>query len=156
MSLFSSAIGLASPISSTKIKATIIAIIIGGVLASGLGLYFYVNGLKKEIAELQGKVSSLTTDNGILTSNNSVLKSNLNAAFRVNATNDETIKSLVKEREDSYHAIETLAKKDVASAKKIKDLKDVIDKLKGDPTKDGPVAPILKDTIIEIQKMEQI
>lgn len=154
MSLFSSIASIALPVGVSKIKITIIAILLGSLLTSGLGLYFYVKNLKKEIVTLQSQVNSLSANNNILISNNSTLKNNLDVAITSNDNNVTTIETLLRERLQSKEAVEKLAKTELISKKKIKDLTNEVIKLKGDPTQDGPLAPVLKDTLNNVQNLE--
>ena len=142
------------PPNTSRLKLAIIAIVLGGLLASGLGLYYYVNSLKKEIATLQGKVNTLTANNSIMSSNNATLKTNLNVAVESNITNTVTIDALLKERRDAVEMVNKLAKTDLINKKKIKDLKIEVDKLKGNPAEDGPLAPVLRDTLTNVQNLE--
>jgi cell division protein FtsB len=154
MSVFSKIVKKVLPVGLSRIKLVIIALIMGGMLASGLGMYFYVSGLKKEISSLQTQVNMLTANNSVLISNNATLKSNLAVAVQTNNANVDTIDKLLKERKSAVDMVDKLAKAELINKKKIKDLKDEVNKLKGDPTRDGPLAPVLRDTLYNVQNLE--
>lgn len=94
----------------------------------------------------------LTTNNKTLQGNNDTLKNNINICSVANKTNNSTIESLKRERNDAKTAIAELAARNQSSKIIIGTLKNNIDVMKKNPDNDGPIKPILRETIRGIQK----
>lgn len=129
------------------IKSIGVAVIVAVLLVSGVCFYFYHSAMKEKINNLEDKVNILSANNSILTSNNATLKSNLDTTLQTNSNNLSTIDKLLAERKSTIDTIERLAKAEEQSTKKAKELQDAINKSKGDPSKDAPLAPVLYDTL---------
>lgn len=134
--------------------------IAGGIILAlviGFGAYIAVqkieiNGLKKDVAALTEQRNNLDVDNKILKENNTALKDGLKKLATANETNYNTAKSLLDERSKSVVAINNLAIANRLSNEKLDRLNVKIEDMLKDPKNDGPVAPVLREIIREIQK----
>jgi outer membrane murein-binding lipoprotein Lpp len=131
-----------------KIGLVVGVAVVAVVLAAGA----YILMLRGEISSLNKKVGELNGTIIVLKQNSETLKGNIKTLQNVNNTNSETISKMLEERKKSDAAIASLAKKDLANAKKIKDLNAYIDTLTKDPTKDGALAPVLVETLKAIHE----
>ena len=126
-------------------------------LVIGFGAYITVqkieiHGLKKDVAALTEQRNNLDVDNKILKENNGALKDGLKKLATANETNYNTAKSLLDERTKSVIAINNLAIANRLSNEKLDRLNVKIEDMLKDPKNDGPVAPVLREIIREIQK----
>lgn len=156
MSILSKTTGLISKTNISKIKIVAISLMVGLLIATVTGVYIYTKSLENRNEQLRTHISLLTANNLILSSNNATLKNNLDIAVSANAKNNLTIESLLGERNDIKNAIIALAKIELANRKKLENLNATIDSSKGNADKDGPLAPILRDTIKQVQEMEWV
>lgn len=131
-----------------KIGLVVGVAVVAVVLAAGA----YILMLRGEISSLNKKVGELNGTIVVLKQNSETLKGNIKTLQNVNNTNGETIAKMLEERKKSDAAVASLAKKDLANTKKIKDLNAYIDTLTKDPTKDGALAPVLVETLKAIQE----
>jgi chromosome segregation ATPase len=148
MSIISGVLG--APFGQAKL--IVIALALGGIIASGVGLYFYVGHLKSQVATLEVSNKTLEENNKILQVNVDTLKSNQIKLSDANETNLGTIKSLTDERADAQKVIDTLslaAQSNSANAKKLK--QKIADLMKDPKTNDAVVAPVLRETVRDIQ-----
>jgi hypothetical protein len=126
-------------------------IILGALVAGAIGLYFYISSLKGQVDSLTKENISLTTNNKILQKNNEILKDNSIKFAKANEVNASTVKSLLAERQDSIKLIADLALSKQKNLEQIATLNSDIDAMIKDPKNDGPVAPVLKETVRAIQ-----
>lgn len=148
--------------------ATILSFILGGgkgtkismfVLAAVLAAVATFVGLKMiEIHELNSKIETLTmknteltVDNKTLTENNKVLKDNQKVLTNANDTNLETVKKLDNERVQAKAATAALAAQNARTTQALQELNEKISAMAKDPKNDGTVAPVLRETIRNIQ-----
>lgn len=134
-----------------KISLIIGVVVVAAVLATGA----YIMTLRAEISSLNKTVGELNGTIVVLNANVETLKGNIATLEAVNKVNGETIAKLKEERQKSEAVIASLAKKDLANNKKIKDLNAYIDELSKDPTKDGALAPVLVDTLNAIKQRKE-
>lgn len=99
---------------------------------------------KHKIAGLEITIVQLQTDNAIL-------KKNVETITGVNEANVEANRKLLEERKDAQAAIEALNLQKALSDKKIRFANKRIDELLRDPKNNGELAPVLADTIKNIQ-----
>lgn len=111
-----------------------------------------IGRLNKQIAALQKENNNLVVDNKILKENNLVLKENLKTLADANDANVATAKALLAERNKSVEAINNLAQSNNRNKEAFDRINKKLEELLSDPKNDGPVAPVLKDVIKEIQK----
>ena len=134
-----------------QFKLVVIAVICGDVIAAAVGAYFHISSLKKTIATLEDQNSSLTANNKILQSNNDVLKENNKKFSAANESNLNTVKSLMNDRAASQKIINDLASAALRDKTQIDGLNTKLQDMLKDPKNDGPVAPVLKETVRNIQ-----
>lgn len=130
-------------VSATKL------IVIGLVAASVIGWVTYT----------RHTIKSLRADNIVLVQNNKVLqenvdtvKDNLAKTEKANGVLLSTIGDLQKERDNAKAAADALSKEKKSNTKVIGDLQKQLEKLKKDPVNNGPLAPVLRETIRGIQE----
>jgi len=129
--------------------------IIGFVVAVGayVGIQkVEISSLKKEVATLTEERNNLTVDNKVLKENNTTLKDGLKKLAVANQTNFDTAKQLLEERGKATQAIANLAAANRVSNQKLDRLSVKIEEMLKDPKNDGPVAPVLREVLREIQK----
>jgi hypothetical protein len=127
--------------------------LIGAVMISAI--WFKISGLNGEITTLNREIEKLTITNVILQQNNSALSGNIKLFSEADSVNRATISALQKERSESFIAIERLAS---AKRQDVKQLDAVVNKIEAsriDPTTDGPIAPVLKEAIREVQHLRK-
>ena len=147
MSIISDVLG--GPFGQAKLIVTALAL--GAIVASGIGLYFYVGHLKSQVATLEETQKTLEENNRILQVNVDTLKGNELKLSTANETNLGTIKSLLAERAGAQKVIDNLAVADKSNKANIAQLNDHISALIKDPKNDGVVAPVLRETVRDIQ-----
>lgn len=119
-----------------EMQTGLIALAIGAVLVGGVWL---------KIASLNSTISDLKTTNKNLADENAQL-------VLSNETNVKTIESLKTQKKDIEKALDDLRIQKARDNKELSKLRGDIDTIvKADPTKNGTVSPILKDTINIIQ-----
>ena len=91
----------------------------------------------------------------ILNSSVKTLQDNYLKCQRANTTNADTIAALQKERDDAKAAVSRLASQRQRDAQRIGSLQDQINRMKKDPANNGPLAPVLRETIRGIQHGEK-
>ena len=125
----------------------------GAVIALVLlcaGGYFYITQ-RVQISHLNSKVINLVQENDILTENNATLKLNQVTLEEVNKQTYAALQALKVERAKAKAAVEALALERERTAKALSDLQAKIEEMRKDPKNDGPVAPVLRETIRDIQ-----
>ena len=131
-------------------------LIVGGmVIAAVVGFvgwsWWTHNQLEKARADNAVLKQNVETLNG----NVKTLQDNYLTCQNANATNADTIAALQKERDDAKTAVDRLASQRQRDQQRIGSLQDQINKMKQDPANNGPVAPVLRETIRGIQQGEQ-
>jgi len=126
-------------------------IVIGAILISLAGVKFHY--MNQELNSLKIANIKLDMANTILRQNNSSLSGRLKLFSEADAINKATIADLMKEREESLKAIERLSRVKATNNSKLDAVKDKIEVNRNTPNTDGPIAPVLKDTIREIQML---
>lgn len=111
-----------------------------------------IGSLKKDVAAITVERNNLDVDNKILKENNDTLKDGLKKLATANQTNYNTAKQLLDERQKSMTAINNLAIANRLSNQKLDRLNVKLEDMLKDPKNDGPVAPVLREVIREIQK----
>lgn len=138
------------PIKQFKLFA--IALLCGAVIAAAVGTYFYVSSLNKTIQNLQDQKIALESSNKILQTNNDVLKENSKKFAAANENNLSTVKALINDRAASQKIINDLAAAALRDKTQIDGLNTQLQDMLKDPKNDGPLAPVLKETVRNIQK----
>lgn len=152
MNLLSLGAGAASFFGGAKVKLIILAIAGTLIVSSALGLWLHIRGLKSTISDLTEQNNTLVASNKILESNNAVLKQNNQTLESANSMNVDTIKQLNMERQKAVDAVKALANANLRNKQTLDNLNAKIEQLLKDPNSDGPVAPVLREVIREIQK----
>jgi len=137
---------------STKLMGIGLLIV---VIAAGayIGIQkVHIASLEKSITRLTKESNALKVDNAILKENNETLKDGLKKLASANLTNYNTAKQLLEERGKALDAISSLAKVNKLSNEKLDRLAKRVEEMLKDPKNDGPVAPVLREVIREIQK----
>lgn len=116
-----------------------------------IGLGIYIWGLKTEIHSKETKIEQLQTDNKQLTINVETVKQNFNECSNTNKSQNDTINSLLKEREDVKKAINDLSSKALKSDSTVQALRKQLADLNSDTANNGPLAKNLRETIRGIQ-----
>ena len=142
---------IASPTGIKVVGIAFLAVVVG------VGAYITVqkidiNAKKREIATLTEERNQLTVDNRILKENNTALKDGLKKLAVANQTNYDTAKQLLAERAKAAQAIANLAVANRRNGESLTRLNVKIEEMLKDPKNDGPVAPVLREVIREIQK----
>jgi len=148
---------LLSNLSPTKwiITAVGAVVILMVIAAPYVVLYTNFQKLLKENAELIASKHKIESENNQLKSNISTLKTNIDNLQTLNTQNQETIEKLLAERQDSKKAIENLAQKTANDKASIEMMSARIKELLIDPRNNGEVAPVLRETINNVQKMRK-
>lgn len=102
-----------------------------------------------ELTSAQHQVTSLQKDVGQLTANTAILKQNQDTLKKTNDTNLQTIDKLVQERADSQKAIDQLATQKRVEHTKAMTAQARIDELLKSAKNNGPIAPVLSETLKE-------
>ena len=136
----------------TAVGAVVILMVIA---APYVVLYTNFQKLSKENAELIASKHKIESENNQLKSNISTLKANIDNLQTLNTQNQTTIEKLLAERQDSKKAIENLAQKTSNDKASIEMMSARIKELLIDPRNNGEVAPVLRETINNVQKMRK-
>lgn len=110
-----------------------------------------INAVNKKNGELETKNGQLSTDNATLKSNIETLKSNLDIAADANAKIAEANRQLLNERKLSKEAIEILAHARDVATRNLQEANRKIDEMLKNPANNGALAPVLRETIRDIQ-----
>jgi cell division protein FtsB len=128
---------------------------LAGFLGSGASCALKTHDLKqanKNVATLQQKNTELSTDNVILKQNIGTLKSNIDSIVKTNEANVEVNRKLVAERTASKAVIASLAANTAKTKASLDDANKKIEEMLKNPANDAPVAPVLLETLRDIQK----
>lgn len=136
---------------------TKVAVIIAIVASLGLGGSMFL--AKRDFKALQKKHDVLTetnqqleTNNAILKQNNLTLKSSLDTAAEANQVSATANKKLLDERKSAKEAIDAIARSKAKDRDALNAANKKIDEMLKNPKNDGVVAPVLSETIRDIQK----
>lgn len=136
----------------TKLSILLLVAVLA-VIGTYVGLKtLEIRNLNNQITELHAVNTKLTVDNTMLIENNKVLKENQKILYEANDVNQDTIKKLMEERKQSKIAIANLAAANKRGNDALDQLGKKIDELLLDPANDGTVAPVLRETINQIQR----
>lgn len=134
------------------IKWIFIFALLVAIVAPYAILYNNLENLKNDNKVLIEQKAKVVADNEKLMSNNEVLKSNVTTLKGLNDENQNTIKQLLLERQDAKRAVEALSQKTANDRTTIDMMNNRIKELLNDPKNNGEIAPVLKETINNIQK----
>ena len=122
----------------------------GGVF--GTVHWIDANRLESKIEEVQKDNKEIALDNAILKANNTTLKDNLKKLAEANLITHETAQKLLDERAETQGVIDKLAEQAKKEKQMISKLSAQIDEMLKDPKNEGILAPVLRETIREIQR----
>lgn len=123
-----------------------------GIAAAGvLAIAIWIGVLRHQVNNLREDNAILTTNNKVLQDNNDTLKGNLETAIKANEENVKTIESLKKERQAAVDSVVALTKKQKSNAATIGQLQAQLAEMRKDEENNGPLAPVLRETIRGIQ-----
>ena len=137
------------PINQMKLVVT--AVLAGAVIVAAIGAYFYIGSLNSKIDGLETEKAALISSNKILQSNNDILKENSQRFATANESNLSTVKALINDRAVSQKIINDLATAAARDKSQIDGLNTKLQDMLKDPKNDGTLAPVLKETIRNIQ-----
>ena len=134
-------------------RAVFISVLIAALCITAGIIYFRMSSMQDTIIELTAEKAELVANEVVLRSNIETVKSNLKAERDANAANIATIDKLLEDRKDAQQQIKKLADLK-AKNKRTSDAlnKNVVEMLKKDPKNNGPLSPVLKETIRGIQR----
>lgn len=134
-------------------RAVIISLLIAALCITAGIIYFRMSSMQNTITELTAEKAQLIANEVVLRSNIDTVKANLKAEREANAANMATIDKLLEDRKDAQQQIKKLADLK-AKNKRASDAlnKNVEEMLKKDPKNNGPLSPVLKETIRGIQR----
>lgn len=132
-----------------------VLVILTVIIAPYAVLYFNFQKMSKENANLIESKNKIESENSSLKSNVLTLKANVASLQEVNKQNQVTIEKLLAERQDSKKAIENLAQKTASDKASIEMMSARIKELLSDPKNNGELAPVLRETINNVQKMRK-
>ncbi len=127
----------------------IISAVIGIAL---MAFVWWIVWMVGELGDRAEKITALEANVKTLGSNTDTLRQNYLTCQSANSTSAETIDALIAERNDAKAAVDALAAQKVKDDWYIDQLEDRIGIQRRDPTQNGPLAPVLRDTIKEIQE----
>lgn len=153
MSLLTTGLSL---VGGSQVKLIILAVAATAILSAVGGTALYVRHLRSSVETLEKQKSDLIVDNKIFKDNNDVLKDNMKKLATANLTNYNTAQSLIADKAQSTRAIANLAAARVADRQSFDRLTGKIEAMLKDPKNDGPVAPVLREVIREIQKERDV
>lgn len=131
-------------------QAKLIAYAIAG--AAIIGFVWWIVWMVGELGDRAEKITLLEANVKTLETNTDTLRQNYLTCQSANTTNSETIDALIAERDDAQKAIAALAEQKAKDDWYIDHLEDRIGIARRDPSQNGPLAPVLRETIREIQK----
>ena len=129
-------------------------IMAGVVLAVMVGVGITIVVQHKTIKGLREDIVLLEANNKTLKDNTDTLRQNYLVCSEANKSSTATIAALTAERQDALDALAALSAEQVVAANRIAQLNKLLDNLRADPANNGPVAPVLRETIRAIQEGE--
>jgi hypothetical protein len=130
---------------ATKIMA---GVLLAGLLFTGAKCTY----AEHELSNANQQIVVLTKDNATLTVNNATLKANVDKAADANAATVEANRLLLAERAKAQQIIAELSKRGAKSSSDLAAANKKIDDMLKDPKNDGNVAPVLKETLRDLQR----
>lgn len=124
-------------------------IIAGAILAAVASFVAWALIQHHELLTAGQKITALNATISTLQSNATTLNENVASCVAANAAEDATVHSLLKERDAAQAAVKALSSQRALDSSTIDALKKTLAGLK-----DGPVAPVLAQTIAGIQQLE--
>lgn len=124
------------------------AVLVAGLLFTGVKC----TSTQLELNKANREIATLSTDNAQLKINNATLKSNVDKAVEANQSTVDANRQLLAERNQAQQIIAELSKTkekqkaDLAAANK------KIDDMLKDPKNEGSVAPVLRETLRDVQR----
>ena len=146
------ALGLIAGVGMSKFKLAVIVFLAAFLLTTVLGAALYVRNLRSSVETLEKEKAELVASNSVLKDNNDVLRDNMKKLATANHTNYLTAQSLIKDKEAATKAISNLAAMRTADKAGYDRLTKKLEEMLKDPRNDGPVAPVLREVMREIQK----
>lgn len=119
------------------IDVYIIGILLAILVAGGLYLKYEFASIKTENEALQRDKKTLKDDNERL--------------IAINQINADTIKMMQNDKQKADEVIKNLKLQNGKDAAAMQSLRAAIDSMAKDPANNGPVSPVLKNTINQIQ-----
>ena len=124
------------------------AVLVGGLLFTGAKC----TSVQLDLNKANKEVARLSTDNAQLIVNNATLKSNVEKAADANASTVEANRLLLEERSKAQALIAELSKRQQKQKADLAAANKKIDDMVKDPKNEGSVAPVLRETLRDIQK----
>ena len=131
-------------------QAQLIAYAISGGLI--VAFIWWIWWMMDELGDRKEKISMLSSNVEVLTENTDVLRQNYLQCQTANTTNNDTIESLLKERNDAQEALKRLTAQKMRDNIYIDQLEARVGIARNNPSQNGPLAPVLRDTIKDIQE----
>lgn len=132
------------------IYSMIAVLVAGGAYIGAKEVQVYQ--LNKKVEILEKEKNKLVVDNKILEENNEVFRENMKKLATANFTNWTTAKALIDERAKAADTIANLAAANRRTKESLDRISKTIEDVLKDPNNDGPIAPVLREVIREIQK----
>jgi hypothetical protein len=148
--------GILDLVGGSQVKLAIIGVVLVVVGLAVAGNFLYINSLKKDIVALEKVKSDLEAANKIFQVNNDILKDNQSKCVAANTVSQNTTKALISERKDATAAITALAAAALSDKETIAKLSAQATSSLTDPKNDGPVAPVLRETVRGIQDSRRV
>lgn len=133
-------------------QAKLIAYAIAG--AAVIAFVWWIVWMVGELGDRAEKITRLEGNVATLEANTDTLRQNYLTCQSANATSSETIDALIAERDDAKAAVEALAAQKAKDDWYIDRLEERIAAARRDPTQNGPLAPVLRETIRELQERQ--
>lgn len=133
-------------------QAKLIAYAIAG--AAVIAFVWWIVWMVGELGDRAEKITQLEDNVKTLETNTDTLRQNYLTCQSANTTNSETIDSLIAERDDAKAAVEALAAQKAKDDWYIDRLEERIGVARRDPSQNGPLAPVLRETIRELQERQ--
>lgn len=134
---------------TSKIGIGLICALVIGLIFSSLMLKNA--NLKQEILEKDVTLVKQKSDIQFLSNNIATLRKNVSELTKINESNEKLISQLTADAVQSKIAIDDLLKKNKQRTEQTQNLQNQIEQLKKNPSNDGSVSPVLRETIRSIQ-----
>lgn len=145
------AAGTVASVAAAPAKKWIYLTVGGAIIVAFLSIGGYAWTMKSEVQSLNQKNGELVAANTILETNNTTLKDANSTLKSVNETNVATINKLMQEREEAKRILAAVASMQQKSKADTKRINDALAEMNKDPSTDGPLAPVLKSVVTDIQ-----
>lgn len=134
---------------TSKIGIGLICALVIGLIFSSLMLKNA--NLKQEILKKDVTLVKQKSDIEFLSNNIATLRKNVSELTKINESNEKLISQLTADAVQSKIAIDDLLKKNKQRTEQTQNLQNQIEQLKKNPSNDGSVSPVLRETIRSIQ-----